>query len=124
MMAETSRGFLCLILAAFLSTTVIPVFVYAQQEESTQESQPVEKEVAEKSQAEVRKAEKTGTISDEEVPEIIVPAPKDQKEAIGIYVFLVWVWLSIIVLIYILRLKVKETDRIHQLKFFPEEKKQ
>jgi len=123
MMAQKSRVSVCLLLAAFLLTTFIPVSAYAQQEESEQESLPVEKEVAEKSQAAEQKAEKTGEISDEAVAEVIVPAPKSQKEAIGIYVFLVWIWLSVIVLIYILRLKVKETDRIHQLKFFPEEKK-
>ena len=67
-------------------------------------------------------AEKTGETAEEEIPEVIVPAPKNQKEAVGIYVFLVWVWLSIFVLIYVLRLKVKESDRIHQLKFFSKDK--
>ncbi len=118
MTAKQSRVFILLILAAFLFTALIPVSVYAQQEESEQESQTVEKEVIEKTQTAAQKTEKTGTISDEEVTDVIVPSPKDQKEAIGIYVFLVWVWLSVIVLIYILRLKVKEVDRIHQLKFF------
>jgi hypothetical protein len=54
----------------------------------------------------------------EETQEVIKPAPKDIKEAIGIYVFLGWMWLSICVLIYILRQKIKEVDRIDRLKFF------
>jgi hypothetical protein len=54
----------------------------------------------------------------EETEELIKPAPKDIKEAVGIYVFLGWIWLSIFVLIYILRQKIKEVDRIYRLKFF------
>jgi len=123
MMARKSRTMVCLFLAVFLLTALIPVSVFTQEEESEQVSKPVEKEIVEQNQAVEQKAEKTGIISDEEVTDVIVPAPKDQKEAISIYVFLVWIWLSIIVLIYILRLKVKETDRIYQMKFFPEEKK-
>ncbi len=122
MMAKRSRLFVCLLLAAFLFTALVPVSVYAQQEETEQESQPGEKEVAEKAQTAAQMTEKTGQISDEEVTDVIVPAPKNQKEAIGIYIFLAWIWISIIVLIYILCLKVKETDRIHQLKFFPKGK--
>jgi hypothetical protein len=120
-MAKTSGSLVCLFLAAFLFTALVPVSTYARQEETEQESQPIEKEATEKVQAAEKEAEKTGSISDAEVPEVIVPAPKDQKEAIGIYVFLVWIWVSILVLIYFLRLKVKETDRIHQLKFFSKE---
>lgn len=48
----------------------------------------------------------------------IKPAPKDIKEAIGIYVFLGWIWVSIFVLVFILLQKIKETDRIYRLKFF------
>jgi hypothetical protein len=54
--------------------------------------------------------------------ELIVPAPKDIKEAIAIYVFLGWMWLSIFVLVYILRQKIKELDRIYKLKFFSSHK--
>jgi len=54
----------------------------------------------------------------EEGQDVIEPAPKDIKEAVGIYVFLGWFWLSIFVLIYILRQKIKEVDRIYRLKFF------
>ena len=58
----------------------------------------------------------------EEIQEVIVPAPKDIKEAIGIYVFIGWMWLSIFVLIYVLRQKIKEVDRIYRLKFFSSDK--
>jgi len=58
----------------------------------------------------------------EEAQEEIKPAPKDIKEAIGIYVFLGWIWISIFVLIFILRQKIKETDRIYRLKFFSSDK--
>ena len=54
----------------------------------------------------------------EETQDVIEPAPKDIKEAIGIFVFLGWMWLSIFVLIYILSQKIKEVDRVHRLKFF------
>jgi hypothetical protein len=57
-----------------------------------------------------------------ETQEVIRPAPKDIKEAIGIYVFLGWMWLSIFILIYILRHKIKEVDRIYRLKFFSSDK--
>jgi hypothetical protein len=58
----------------------------------------------------------------EETQEEIIPAPKDIKEAVGIYVFLGWIWISIFVLVYILRQKIKETDRIYRLKFFSSDK--
>lgn len=60
--------------------------------------------------------------STEEAQEEIKPAPKDIKEAVGIYVFLGWTWVSIFVLIYILTQKIKEVDRIHRLKFFSSDK--
>jgi hypothetical protein len=61
-------------------------------------------------------------VETEETQEVIKPAPKDIKEAIGIYVFLGWMWLSIFVLIYVLRQKIKEVDRIDRLKFFSSDK--
>jgi len=129
MMARNSRMVVCLSLAIFLLTVLAPVSLDARQEESAQESQTVEKkaaegiqaaeqDIAEKSQPAEPKAETTGQSEENEAAETIVPAPKNQKEAIGIYVFLIWIWLSIFVLIYVLRLKVKESDRIYQLKFF------
>lgn len=48
----------------------------------------------------------------------IMPSPKDIKEKIAIYVFVGWLWLSIIVLIFILRAKIREVDRLHNIKFF------
>ncbi|NOR13347.1 MAG: hypothetical protein GQ545_08845 [Candidatus Aminicenantes bacterium] len=59
----------------------------------------------------------------DDASEEIKPAPKDIKEAIGIYVFLGWIWISIFVLIYILCQKIKEADRIYRLKFFSSVKK-
>jgi len=57
-------------------------------------------------------------IETEGTQEVIEPAPKDIKEAVGIYVFLGWIWISIFVLVYILRQKIKEADRIYRLRFF------
>jgi hypothetical protein len=100
MMAKRSRGLICIFVAAFLVSALLPVSLHALQSEMDQESQAVAKE------------------SKEEAHEVIVPAPKDKKEEIGIYIFLAWIWLSIFVLIYVLRLKVKESDRIYEMKFF------
>lgn len=58
----------------------------------------------------------------EETQDVIKPAPRDIKEAIGIYVFIGWMWISIFVLIYILTQKIKEIDRIHRLKYFSSDK--
>ncbi|MFQ6082287.1 MAG: hypothetical protein ACE5WD_02875 [Candidatus Aminicenantia bacterium] len=52
-----------------------------------------------------------------EETEELVPSPKNIKESMGIYVYLIWMWLIIFVLIYVLILKIKEADRVHQLKF-------
>jgi hypothetical protein len=82
-------GMLCVSLVLYAS-------VWAQQPEQSPETQPEK----------------------EETEDVIKPAPKDIKEALGIYVFLGWIWLSIFVLIYILRQKIKEVDRIYRLKYF------
>lgn len=58
----------------------------------------------------------------EDAQEEIKPAPKDIKEAVGIYVFLGWIWISIFVLVFILRQKIRETDRIYRLKYFSSDK--
>lgn len=58
-----------------------------------------------------------------ELSEKVVGAPRDIKEQTGILVFVVWMWVSIVVLVYFLRLKIKETDRLYLLRFFPSEKK-
>lgn len=59
----------------------------------------------------------------EEVSEKIVPGPQGIKESTGIYVFIAWVWLAILVLIYFLRLKIKEVDRLLEIRFLAEKKK-
>jgi hypothetical protein len=51
-------------------------------------------------------------------PQTIYGAPKDIKQRIAIFVFLGWMWLSIGVLIYLLRLKIRELDRLDNLKYF------
>jgi hypothetical protein len=51
-------------------------------------------------------------------PEDIVPGPQNIKERTGVYVFLGWIWLSIVVLICYLRLKIKEIDRLYELRLF------
>jgi hypothetical protein len=52
-------------------------------------------------------------------PEKIVPGPQNIKERTAVYVFLGWLWVSIAVLVYFLRLKIKEIDRVYNLRFFP-----
>jgi len=70
-------------------------------------------------QAEQEKTETT----QEEVSEKIVPGPQGIKESTGIYVFITWVWLAILVLVYFLRLKIKEVDRLLEIRFLSEKKK-
>lgn len=92
-MKTVSMGILILLLLVFL----IPHSVYAQQEI------------------------KTGPQN--ELKSVIHPGPQNIVEKIGIYVFLAWIWISIVVLTYFLRLKVKEADRLHELKFYDAHKK-
>jgi len=66
--------------------------------------------------------EKTGT-NQEEIPEKIVPGPQGIKESTGMYVFIAWVWLAILVMVYFLRLKIKEVDRLLEIRFLSEKKK-
>jgi len=54
---------------------------------------------------------------------VIHPGPQDMVEKIGISVFLAWIWISIVVLIYFLRLKIKEADRLYELRFYETNKK-
>ena len=72
--------------------------------------------------AQQAKQEKTET-TQEEVSEKIVPGPQGIKESTGIYVFITWVWLAILVLVYFLRLKIKEIDRLLEIRFLSEKKK-
>jgi hypothetical protein len=55
--------------------------------------------------------------------EKIIGVPQNIKEASRIYVFLGWMWVSIAVLIYFFRLKIKEADRLYEIKFFAPDKK-
>jgi len=59
-----------------------------------------------------------------EAKTVVHPGPQDIVEKVGIYVFLAWVWISIVVLIYFLRLKVKEADRLYELKYYDSFKKE
>lgn len=72
---------------------------------------------------EVSQEERSKVGQPEDIPEIIIPAPKSIRESIGIYVFVAWMWLCILVLIFVLRLKIKEVDRLNRLKFFSTERK-
>ncbi|MFB0566298.1 MAG: hypothetical protein ACETWK_11570 [Candidatus Aminicenantaceae bacterium] len=56
-------------------------------------------------------------------PARITYSPKNIKESTAVYVFLGWIWLAIFVLIYIFRLKIKESDRLLKIQFFPKNKK-
>lgn len=53
-----------------------------------------------------------------EEEEKMVPGPKTAQERTAVYVFLVWIWAAVFVLIYIFRGKIKESDRLYQLKYF------
>jgi Na+/H+ antiporter NhaC len=59
----------------------------------------------------------------EEQEEKIIPSPQNIKESTGIYVFVAWMWIAIFVLIYILRLKIREVDRLLQIRFLSAKKK-
>ena len=67
--------------------------------------------------------EKAPEIQAQAQSEKIVAAPQNIKEASRIYVFLGWMWISIAVLIYFLRLKIKEVDRLYEIKFFSPDRK-
>jgi hypothetical protein len=62
-------------------------------------------------------------LTPEPTEEKIIAAPSSLKEKTGIYVFLAWLWISIVVLVFLLRLKIKEADRLYQLKYFSDPKK-
>jgi hypothetical protein len=54
----------------------------------------------------------------------IHPSPKDIREAVDIYVFLAWIWGMILFLIFILRHKIKEMDRLHEIRYFSQKGKE
>lgn len=64
----------------------------------------------------------TQTAQIEKTPEKIVPSPQNIRESTGVYVFLAWTWLAISVLVFVLNAKIREADRLFELKFFPEKK--
>jgi hypothetical protein len=71
----------------------------------------------------VAEKEKTEMTQEEESQEKIIPGPQNIKESTGIYVFVAWMWLAIFVLIYILILKIREVDRLFEIRFIFEKKK-
>jgi hypothetical protein len=48
----------------------------------------------------------------------IHPGPKNIMEKVEICVFLAWVWGVIFLLIFVLRHKIKEMDRLYEIKYF------
>ena len=46
------------------------------------------------------------------------PGPKNITEKVEICVFLAWVWGVIFLLIFVLRHKIKEMDRLYEIKYF------
>jgi len=67
--------------------------------------------------------EKSGITQEEESQDKITPGAQNIKESIGIFVFVVWMWVAIFVLIYIMRLKIKEVDRLFEIRYLSEKKK-
>jgi hypothetical protein len=67
--------------------------------------------------------EKNELIQEEESQDKIVPGPQTIKESTGIFVFVTWMWLAIFVLVYILSLKVKEVDRLFEIRYLSSKKK-
>lgn len=71
----------------------------------------------------VQQKEKTELSKELEGQGKIVPGPKNIRESTGIYVFVSWMWLCIVVLIFFLKLKIRELDRLLELRFLPAKKK-
>lgn len=67
--------------------------------------------------------EKTEITQKEEGEDKIISGPQNIKESTGIFVFVAWMWLAIFVLIYVLRLKIKEVDRLLEIRYLSEKKK-
>jgi len=55
-------------------------------------------------------------------PETIHPAFADLREKTAVIVFLAWLWIIVGILVWLLRMKIREADRVHALKFYPEPK--
>ena len=67
--------------------------------------------------------EKNEITQEEESQDKIIPGPQTIKESTGIFVFIAWMWLAIFVLVYILSLKVKEVDRLFEIRYLTGKKK-
>jgi|Deesub1362B_J571_1020462.scaffolds.fasta_scaffold00002_161 type II secretory pathway component PulF len=50
--------------------------------------------------------------------QLMKTGPLNIKEKIAVLVFLSWLWLSIVVLVYLLIQKIREADRLHEIKYF------
>ena len=55
-------------------------------------------------------------------PEIIHPAFASLKEKTAVLVFLAWLWIIVGILVWLLRMKIREADRVHALRFYPDPK--
>lgn len=62
-------------------------------------------------------------VEEEDSQDKISPGPQNIKESTGICVFIAWMWLAIFVLIYLVRLKIKEVDRLFEIRFLSPKKK-
>jgi hypothetical protein len=71
----------------------------------------------------VRQEEQEEKIQVKDDQEKVIPSPQNIKESTGIYVFVAWMWIAIFVLIYVLRLKIREVDRLLEIRFLPTKKK-
>ena len=67
-------------------------------------------------------AKTTAKVKAPPAPEIIHPAFADLKEKTAVLVFLVWLWIIVGILVWLLRMKIREADRVHALKFYPDPK--
>jgi len=53
------------------------------------------------------------------VPETIHPAFADLRQKTAVIVFLAWLWIIVGILVWLLRMKIREADRVYDLKFYP-----
>jgi len=57
-------------------------------------------------------------VKEKSPPESIKPGPVNLKEKTSVLVFFGWMWLAIVVLIYLLIQKIREVDRLYEIKYF------
>jgi len=58
------------------------------------------------------------TSSEKDKPAELKAGPKNIKEKTAVFVFLAWTWLLVGMLVYFIRLKIKEADRVHEIRFY------